>query len=415
MARSRNFAGITAALSLVGATVVIVLAPPASGATNVATEAALRTAFANTSETKIDIRANINLTSCGTTATTGDVDRNADTNLTLDGHGFTITQKCTGADKDRVLDATGDGSLTVQNVTVKGGNLDSGNGGGIQFIGSGGLTIVNSVITGNKAGGAGGGVTGDGSALRITNSVISNNTSPGPGAAGSSDISITVINSRLIGNTGVGTLGSDGLITVRNSEVSGNTGGGLFSGDGGVTVINSTITNTTNSAAISTDGAVTLVYATIVDNGGGAEPDAQVAGPSLASFGSVIALPKGASPDCSVEINNSNGYNFSDDTTCGFADAAKHDRQDAGNPGLGALANNGGSTKTRKPTSSSPLKNYIPPGSCKNDGASAVSGDQIGTKRPQETGCEIGAFEVRAAAADSPPATPVDAPPQLTG
>jgi hypothetical protein len=423
MASYKNFAGVvTASLSLVGVTVIVLAAAPAAGAASVSTEAALRTAFDATSQTKIDLTANINLTSCGTTATTGDVDRNSGTNLVLDGHGFTLTQKCTGGNRDRVLDATGAGKLTVQNLTIKGGNMPSGqgsaNGGAIQYVGSGGLTVVNVVLDGNKADGGGGGITGDNSPLTITNSVISNNTVPSYGGAAESNVSITVIGSRLIGNSGVGTLATDGLITVRNSEVSGNTGGGLFSGTGGVTVINSTVANNAPSPAIATDGPITLVYATIVDNGGAQE--AQVSGPSLDSFGSVIALPKSASTNCSIETTNSHGYNFSDEANCGFGSAAKHDRQSAGNPGLSPLANNGGSTRTRKPTGSSPLKNYIPAASCKNDGASAITTDQVGTTRPQETKCEIGAFEVRAAATtppppDTPPATPVETPPHLTG
>jgi hypothetical protein len=91
------------------------------------------------------------------------------------------------------------------------------------------------------------------------------------------------------------------------------------------------------------------------------------------------------------------GYNFSDDDTCGFTNAAVGDRQNAGNPGLGALAANGGPTPTLLPAVTSPLVNFIPIAVCGGGdtiAGSPVTTDQRGISRPQETGCEIGSVEL---------------------
>jgi hypothetical protein len=57
-------------------------------------------------------------------------------------------------------------------------------------------------------------------------------------------------------------------------------------------------------------------------------------------------------------VTVSNGYNFSDDASCGFTSGT--DLQNAGDPGLGPLAANGGPTLTRSPLPGSPLIDAIP-------------------------------------------------------
>ena len=132
---------------LVGATVVL-FAASASAAT-VTTEAELRAAFA--ADTTVDLGTDITLTDCSA-GDGGSLLRpvtNTDP-VTLDGHGFTITQTCTS---NAVVQNSSAG-LTVRNLTVTGGDTD-GSGGGVFSLGD--LTIEDSVLTGNKADGAGGG------------------------------------------------------------------------------------------------------------------------------------------------------------------------------------------------------------------------------------------------------------------
>jgi hypothetical protein len=132
------------------------------------------------------------------------------------------------------------------------------------------------------------------------------------------------------------------------------------------------------------------------------------------SFGSVVALPidRDNPPiafncEFAADVPNtaSSGYNFSDDATCGFTNTATGDRESAGDPGLGALASNGGPTQTMLPSAASPLLDFIPLASCGGgDGLAgfAVTTDQRGVTRPQGPGCEIGSVEVEVAVAAAP-------------
>ncbi len=219
---------------------------------------------------------------------------------------------------------------------------------------------------------------------------------------------------------------SAGSVTVRNSTITGNsavTGGGIFStGSTGATVINSTITG---NQATSTGGGVTaldvtLVYATIAGNTAPTGANIEIiAFDSLTSFGSVVALPLGGGENCNfqpVPVTISNGFNFSDDASCGFTGTG--DRENAGDPGLGPLASNGGPTQTMLPQTGSPLIDGVPTASCQADGASGITTDQRGVTRPQLGGCDIGAVEVEAPPPPPPPPpppVPVVVTPTFTG
>jgi hypothetical protein len=162
---------------------------------------------------------------------------------------------------------------------------------------------------------------------------------------------------------------------------------------------------------------VSLVYATVVANTAPTGANIEIlAFDSLTSFGSAVALPQGGGANCGFEpppVTTSNGFNFSDDASCGFT--AGTDQQNAGDPGLGALADNGGPTQTRLPLPGSPLIDAIPVASCQADGASGITTDQRGVTRPQGPGCDIGAVEVDVAGPAAAPAAPVAGAPRFTG
>jgi hypothetical protein len=124
-------------------------------------------------------------------------------------------------------------------------------------------------------------------------------------------------------------------------------------------------------------------------------------------FATVVS---GGTPNCFFDVRvpapTSQGYNFSDDSSCGLL--AGTDKQSAGSPGLGALAGNGGPGPTQLPGTGSPLIDAIPNASCQADGAAGVTTDERGVTRPQFGGCDIGAVEV------SVP-VPVVIPPAFTG
>jgi parallel beta helix pectate lyase-like protein len=377
--------------TLAGA-VLVGLAGPA-GAVQVSTEAELRAAFAT--DTSIDVEADITLTDC---TDGGDVAREAGVTdpVTIDGHGHTIRQTC----PQRVFFQGGSGLMTVRNLTITGGNSPvSANGGGI--LSASPLTLESTTMVENRAGGAGGGIASDGPTT-ITGSTIDSNISNGIGG-------------------GISTGPSAHTLAVTNSTVSNNVGGGIGTPandpEAAVTVVNSTIAGNRNGGSslgsgIFSSGSTTLVYATLVDNIAG--NFGNIFTTTLESFGSVIA-ESGGTGNCFAKTT-SHGYNFSDDDLCGFTEPT--DRENAGDPQLGTLADNGGPTRTRLPQPGSPLIDVIPIASCQDDGAAGIATDQRGVGRPQGSGCDIGAVEVEVFVPPVPPApppAPVIVTPRFTG
>src|SRR5262249_10866858 len=116
---------------------------------------------------------------------------------------------------------------------------------------------------------------------------------------------------------------------------------------------------------------------------------------------------------CDSGALTSNGYNFSDDSTCGLTQPTDH--PSGGSPALGVLADNGGPTMTLLPATGSPLIDAIPGLSCQADGATGITTDQRGIARPQSEKCDIGAVEVAAPTPTTPSASPVAVPATFTG
>jgi hypothetical protein len=181
--------------------------------------------------------------------------------------------------------------------------------------------------------------------------------------------------------------------------------------DGQLTVVNTTVHNNTLGGlggGIFARGTTTLVYVTITDNTA-SQAFASLDVATLSSFGTVVTNSAGKG-NCLIGPDSASlGYNFSDDATCGFT--APTDRQNAGDPLLGALASNGGPTQTRLPQVGSPLLDAIPAAACAPD----VTTDQRGIARPQAGSCDIGAVEVEVV--PPTPLTPTAIPitPRFTG
>jgi predicted outer membrane repeat protein len=369
--RGKRALAVLGVVAIAGVTGLTVSAP--AGAVDVGDEAAFRAAWTNPAETRIDLTADITLT-CGGG---GVAARNSATPITVDGHGFTITQTCAN---NRVLEQNSfDGTITFVAVTITGGDFGA-NGAGIHSLAT--VEVIDTVITGNTAGGSGGGILGFGQ-VNATRSTFSGNTAGDNGAAITGG-SMNIVDSTFSGNNA----GADGV------------GGAIFSFSNDPENTQLHVTNSTFSGNTAGDqgGAIqaedlTLVYVTLAGN---TSPNgANLNAANLTSFGSVVALPQGGD-NCDVgDATTSNGYNFSDDDSCGFT--AGTDQQGAGDPGLGELAANGGPTETRLPAAGSPLIGAIPDASCQADGASGITADQRGVARPQPDGCDIGAVEVEGA------------------
>ena len=117
------------------------------------------------------------------------------------------------------------GNLTVINSTIS-GNFASSDGGGIA-CGQSGLTVINSTISGNSAGAYGGGIASGSFGMMIVNSTVSGNSAATCGGVcgGTVEIGNTILNGNAAGNI-------DGSVTSHGYNISSDDGGGLLNGPG---------------------------------------------------------------------------------------------------------------------------------------------------------------------------------------
>ena len=304
-------------------------------------------------------------------ALSGDLDITGDLTLTGAGTASTIID---GGGVDRVLDIDPSGagvSVTISNLTVRGGNAAGQAGGGIRNLGT--LSLSNVTLAANSSGVNGGGLLNLGT-LTLTNTTVSGNTAgtDGGGIYNSGGVTLTITASTVSGNS-ANSAGSNGggifnasAATLTNVTVSGNSansgGGGVFNSGGTATLVNVTLGDNTATAGggiSNVAGTTTLTNTLITGSTGG---------------------------NCSGTIT-SGGSNLDSGSTCAFAGAGDLSNQD---PLLGVLANNGGATQTRALSAGSPA---IDAGS----NAACPATDQRGAARPFPAAgnCDIGAFEFR--------------------
>ncbi len=268
-------------------------------------------------------------------------------------------------------------SATFERLTFSGNHVyiaNNGYGGlgGAVRIGDGIFTFNNVLFTNNISDNQGGAIwTGETVQLTIRNSAMVNNIAKQPNA-----------NMGFGGGMAVNSSASSN-INIINTTVSDNTtgfmGGGMsFNTSGPVNIINSTITNN---------------YAWW--QGGGI----QNAGPNVKLRNSIIAnnTANNGGNNWNIYHNcfpnsgkySDGGYNLQYST---LNSAASEDCTNSiayhNNPQLGALADNGGNTRTRALLTGSPAINIIPVASC------PYNNDQRGLPRPLSGNCDIGAFEV---------------------
>jgi hypothetical protein len=274
-----------------------------------------------------------------------------------------------------------------------GSSINDGYGGAICTCSgeAGSLTIRNSTVSGNTAGGSGGGVYTDSHPLYIEDSTFSGNHSYFRGGAISVCCAIAdseIENSTLAGNSATSTDYGQG--------------GGIFAtyGDYAVTLIGTTVAGNSGirgGGVFSNAEGPVILEDTIVANNAGATLGPDLAGPVDAAF-SLIRNTTDATVNETVPGSDIIGTD----------------------PLLGALANNGGQTQTMAPLCGSPA---IDKGS-----AFSLTEDQRGLTRPVELpdypnstaaaadGSDIGAVELQTspgtvctppASGGGPPAAPV--------
>lgn len=263
--------------------------------------------------------------------------------LVIDGPagGATIDQQ---ASPRRLIEVLPSATVTMNDVTLTGGDPIPDGG---AIFNRGTLTLQNVTVTGNSSVNGAGGILNTGS-LALTNATLSGNQAgvdggglwqaPGSPAPSTTLSSVTVTGNRADWNDnatgdGGGLHATAGTITIRNSIVAGNF-------------------------------------------------DSTVAGANV--------------PDCSGSIA-SDGYNLIGTQTASCTVTGNTTGNLIGDPGLGPLASNGGSTRTHLPQPGSQVIDAGNPSGC-TDGAAPLPTDQRGLARVDGDGdgilrCDIGSVE----------------------
>jgi hypothetical protein len=280
--------------------------------------------------------------------------------LTIDGPGPS-TLAVSGGGSVEVFDVeSGATATTISGLTIEDGSTESGGagpgGGGIYNDGV--LSVIDSTLSDNQAGGLlggnGGGIENAGT-LTVSGSTLSGNTAISHARTG-------------------GGINNDGTLTVIDSTFADNesVGGGDIQNDVGGTV---KVTSSTLSGGSAPPGS-----------GGG------IGNAGTASLAATIVADNSSGGDCGGTIADA-GYNLDDDGSCGFS-PANHSQSDV-DPGLGSLQDNGGPTETEAPANvpGSPALNQIPTGAVGNSTTLCPGLDQTETYRPQGPECDVGAVE----------------------
>ncbi|HXL67467.1 MAG TPA: choice-of-anchor Q domain-containing protein [Xanthobacteraceae bacterium] len=340
--------------------------------------------------------------------------------LTLTGAGAGSTFLDAMGRKQRVITISSGTFVTISGVTIMRGDVDNGStdpsdyGGGILNDGLL-LTLIDSIVSGNKASSGGGILNYGGSTLILNNSTVSYNTAAGAGGIYNFGGKLTLINSTVSNNIArrAGGIWHGGTMTLINSTVSYNTvtgdGGGIFNICTGTTSSTATLINSTvsgNKAGTvgggivnfkdpSCSATITFSNSTVTGNsatrdGGGIFNSGFNSGGTVKLKNTIVAGNTGnPGPNCNGTIT-SLGHNLSSDATClgGTGDL------NSPTPLLGPLANNGGPTQTHAPLpGSAAIDGVVPLADCTDANNTIIATDQRGVARPKGAACDIGSVE----------------------
>ncbi len=198
--------------------------------------------------------------------------------ITLNGTKNTTIERAAAADQFRILTVNTGGNLTLNQLTVTGGQTTgaAGDGAGILVDAGGALTTNHSTITRNIASAAGGGIANNGTTHLRSSTFGRNTAAPSGGGIRNSGL-ISISKSDIHANTAVVGAGisSTGTVQIEHTSIAKNRAreatGGLFIESGSAAIADSSVTNNIATevvggilAGLGTE--VTLKSATIADN-----------------------------------------------------------------------------------------------------------------------------------------------------
>ncbi len=318
----------------------------------------------------------------------------AGSTVIIDGHGLTLSGGTAGSPGAFDMLAVGSaGSLTLDKTTIQYGAI------GIHLPSGGSVTLTSSTVNGNGIDGISQSSNGN---AALTNSNVSDNGNDGinQGANGS----ITLTNSTMTHNGFDGIFQGSGNITLTESTMSDNVSSGIRQVSGNTILTNSTISgNGSNGIRQVGFSSATLTYSTVTGNGG--TGILQVSDSNATLTATLLA---GNAGNCSTASLTDQGYNLSDDASCGFSATGSQNSVSDADLSLGTLGDYGGPTQTIPLLPGSIALDAIPTGSssgsivCLDANGQPILDpstnqpvitDQRGTARPQGLGCDVGAFE----------------------
>ncbi|KPK10515.1 MAG: hypothetical protein AMJ68_08925 [Acidithiobacillales bacterium SG8_45] len=359
-------------------------------------------------------------------ATDGDLDINDSTagSIIISGAGANTTIiDASALTNDRVFDIISGNvpSITIRDLTIRGGNpvsgIGGGEGGGLRMRAAGNVTLERVIIANNSATtgtGVGGGIYQSAGTLDLTNGTIVGRVNfsgtVSYGAPNDADFgggvyldggTLNATDASVAANTstnGGGIYIDGGTLNLTRSTVSGNSagtgnGGGINVNTGSATIVNSTISG--NSASNGSGGgihnaATTVVrFSTIASNSAATNSGGGVNNSSSFTIDN-SALANNATDTCAGTVTSA-GYNIEDTNDCGLAGTGDVVSTD---PLLLNLAYNGGFNLTHAIPSSSLAVDTGDSATCAGTTANL---DQRNYTRPVNGGtsldCDKGAFE----------------------
>lgn len=338
---------------------------------------------------------------------TGDLDIADDS--TINGSGAGGTSVISGGMGDRVFHVLSGADAKITNLTVSGGSPPQSPsfllGGGI--LNSGAVTLnaaeVSSNVAGRGSAAVGGGIYNDRGTLTLSDSTVKSNLAGGKGggiynAGGTLTVTGSTVSSNEGSVVGGGIVSDTNLsgatTTITNSTISGNTanalGGGVFNAGGLTEIENTTVTNNSapsgkgaGAASKGTSATITEVSSSIISANRGTDVD--VVDGQTATF-------------------RTRGYNLIGNGNAAGSFDESGDKPGVVDPGLDPLADYGGPTETHRLQQDSPALNAGPPVEADPEGRKCPPPvtDQRGVGRPQGAVCDTGSFELQAQIGGAP-------------
>lgn len=263
---------------------------------------------------------------------------------------------------DRVFDVLENANLSLENLSVSGGNC-VGDGGGINVEKDASLAALNCEIKSNSTVSDGGAIHNSGT-CRLERVNISANraagySSDGGGIYNSGDL--LLLNSSVSNNTGTGIYNFETIILI-GSTISGNSQQGIYLNGASAGLVNTTISGNQKSGLSIFNSSVTITNCTITENSSNYDSDAGgIDSRNSAVFlrNSIIAGNLNTDDgvlDLSGEFNG-NANNLIGSLAGASGTVGSGSDTVNPNPGLAALADNGGPTRTHALLAGSPALN----------------------------------------------------------